>query len=600
MGQLVLEHRGMDPTRTLVDLFETSCRKHADLPAFGVKRGRSFEYCSYAEVSASVDRVRQLLAKLGVGAGDRVAVIADNRREWAELCYAAAGRAAVLVPMYTAQKPSEWEFILRDSGAKVVFVAGARIASKVAACRERLPELVELIDLDASDDAGFSARVAAVSGDLVSSVHPVPEAPAAYIYTSGTTGNPKGVELSHRGIVANAIAIAQLFPIGPGDRSLSFLPWAHALGSTGDLHTLFRIGVTIGVNDDVSNLLSNLTLVRPTVLIAVPRIFNRIHDGVRKQMAARPGWVRTLFERGLAAGRARGQGQALSLLERATLELADRLIFAKIRQKFGGELRFAISGSAALSREVAQFIDALGIEVHEGYGLTECSPVVSVNCPAFRRFGSVGRPLPGVTITIERAENPRGESGEILVSGPSVMLGYHQLPEETRCAIDEQGRLHTGDLGRLDEDGYLLITGRLKEQYKLENGKYVVPSLLEEHLRTSPLIANCLMFGEEKPHNVLLVVPERSVFAERAMTEGWSLSDVATNLEVRKQLRVEVARLSKEFHSYERPRRLAVIAEDFSIDNGLLTPSLKVKRRAVFERYARELAELYESDGSEK
>jgi long-chain acyl-CoA synthetase len=587
----------MPETRTLVDLLETTCDRHELRPALGRRLDTVFSWTSYGELRQSVGQVRRLLTILGIGPSDRIAIIADNCLEWVKVCYAAAGCRAVFVPMYTAQTPAEWAFILNDCGARICLCGTQKIREQVLSHKSNLHVLENVVCIeDSPDDEGrLSARLARCPSEPLAPAIPDADQTAAIIYTSGTTGKPKGVVLSHRNITSNAACGASLFEIGPSDRSLSVLPWAHAFGQTVDLHLLLSVGVAVAINDDVSNLLSNLRLCRPTVLVAVPRVFNRIYDNVRKQMRRRPKPIRLLFDAGLRAATRHARGEPLSLSERASYALADRLLFRRIRERFGGSLRFAICGSAALSREVAEFVNALGIGLYEGYGLTEASPVVSVNTPGARRFGTVGLPLPGVTVTIDRTVTGDSRHGEILVRGPNVMQGYYGLPVDTAEVLTPDGFLRTGDMGHLDEGGYLVISGRIKEQYKLENGRYVVPTPIEEALRVSPLITNCILYGADRPYNVVLVVPDQDGFRQRFDFEGTEPFDTVGDPRIQRYLLQEVRALSREFRGFERPKRVAVCDQDFTVENGLLTPSLKPKRDAIVRRFQSRLDALYAS-----
>jgi long-chain acyl-CoA synthetase len=595
----------MADTHSLADLLELTCERHEPRHALGRKVGSGFEWTTYGELRRDVAQARQLLKKLGVGPQDRVAIIADNCVEWVKLCYATAGCRAVFVPMYTAQSLAEWMYILNDSGAKLCFCGTPSIYRQISSQRHELGALEHLLCLQ--EGTGDCSALALRLADCTATPTP-PELPggketAAIIYTSGTTGLAKGVMLSHENITSNAIAGSSLFPIGPEDRSLSLLPWAHAFGQTVDLHLLLRLGVAVAINDDVTNLLSNLVLCRPTILVAVPRVFHRIHDNVRKQMRRRNKPIRVLFDGGIQAAARRTRGESLSLADKALLGLAERLLFARIRARFGGCLRFAICGSAALGREVAEFINALGIELYEGYGLTEASPVVSVNTPSLRRFGTVGPPLPGVTVTIDRAVTRDPKQGEILVSGPNVMQGYYLRPNETTEVLTPEGALRTGDMGYLDDAGYLVISGRIKEQYKLENGKYVVPAPIEARLRSSPLIAHCVVYGADKPYNVVLVVPNRDGLAQRLEAEGgtdtWGAESPRRwhDPRIPQWILQEVRALGREFRGFERPKRVAICEHDFTVENGLLTPSLKPKRNEIIRRYQSELDALYRNGG---
>lgn len=585
----------MSEFSSLVELFEVSTRDHADRSLFGTRRDGTWEWITYADFKALVDQFRGGLISLGVERGDAVAIISNNRVEWAVAAYASYSLGACYVPMYEAQTAPDWEYILRDCEAKVVICSTDEIYAEIKSMIDRLPELRHAVGLDApvSDDHSYTALLGAGQRIEAPPIRPTGDDLMGLVYTSGTTGKPKGVKLSHSNIVSNVLAIRSLFPFSAQDRSLSFLPWAHSFGQTCDLHGLMAQGASIAINDEIPNLVGNLAEVRPTILIAVPRIFNRIYDGVVKQMAERGGRVEALFHRGIAVATKKNAGEPIGLRERIVLALADRLIFSKVRAKFGGRLEYAISGSAALNRDVARFIDGLGIEVYEGYGLSETSPIVTANYPGHRKIGSVGPTIPGVSVIIDDAATADPAGGEIVVYGPNVMQGYHNRDEENAKVIMDDGGFRTGDIGRVDEDGFLYITGRIKEQYKLENGKYVVPSPLEEELKLSPYIANIMIYGMNRPFNVALVVPDPAALESWATENHISLGDVSTDARVKELLREELTKHSKSFKRYELPRDIAVVAEEFTTDNGMLTPTLKLKRRVVLERYGDRLDALY-------
>lgn len=583
---------------TLVELLRNSLDDFGEKEVFGEKQeDGSWKWLTYRDFGELVADARAGLAELGVMAGDRVAIVSNNRIEWAVFAFATFGLGAAYVPMYEAQHVEEWKFILADCGAKIVIGSTLPIYESLAKAQAELPELAAVIGLSLSvEDPHSYAGLLKIGRQATRPVAEVGSGDlAALIYTSGTTGNPKGVRLTHRNICSNVEAASQRFEFTTSDTSVAFLPWAHAFGQTAELYTLMAFGATMAINDEIPNLVSNLPVIRPTVLVAVPRIFNRIYDGVNKQMSDKPHVLRKLFHAGITAATKRGRNQPLSLGEKAALGLADRLIFTKIRQKFGGRLRFVVSGSAALSPKVAEFIDALGIEVFEGYGLTETSPVVSANYPGNRKIGSIGKPFPGVTVRIDRTAAADDKSGEIIVSGPNVMQGYHNRPEENEQIFCEDGALRTGDMGYVDEEGYLYITGRIKEQYKLENGKYVVPSPLEEQLKLSPFLLNVMLHGDNRPYNVALVVLDVTSLKDKADKEGWELGQVETNPKVRGLIASELEAQAIGFKSYERPKQFVLTLKDFTVENGQLTPSLKIKRRAILAEYGPRLDALYEA-----
>ncbi len=579
---------------SLVSLWEASCRKYRDRDHLGTKSGGSWAWITYGEFKDVVDACRGGLATLGVERGQRVAMIADNGVEWATTAYATYSLGAVFVPMYTAQQPDEWVFIINDSNAKVVVVANETIYRQLLERKDQMAELERVIcvALPANHDDGYQKLLASGRQEPKEVVHPAPDDIAGFIYTSGTTGVPKGVMLTHANICSNTDACREVFPLHK-ERSLAFLPWAHALGQTGELHFFTQEGHAIAINDDVTRLVTNLAEVRPSLLVAVPRIFNRIYDGVNKQMASKPKPIKLLFKKGLELAERRNDGEALRGLDALTLAAAEKLIFSKIRAKFGGRLKLVISGSAALNPEVARFVDALGIMVYEGYGLTETAPVVSVNYPGARKIGSIGKPLPGVRVEVDQSKSDNPGEGELIVYGPNVMRGYHNRPDETAAVFTDDGGFRTGDLGKKDSDGYLYITGRIKELYKLENGKYVAPAALEEQIKLSPFIANVMLYGANKPHNVALVVPDQAALADWSQDSGTPLGDLTKNLQVSQLIMSEIDKYTSGFKSYERPRKLALVPEDFTTENGMLTPSMKVKRGEVVSKYGTLLEGLY-------
>ncbi len=580
----------------LVSSLETSVRVHGARPLFGVRQTDGWHWTTYADFARTVDAFRAALAGRGVGPGDRIAIISRNRVEWAVGAYAAFGLGAAVVPMYEAQHPADWRHILADSGAKVCLVADAPLAARVRDLG--VPNVEMIIPFDAAPDEplAFARLVADGARAPRPAEAPEPSAIAELIYTSGTTGVPKGVLLTHANIVSNVTAALEVVPLHHETRTLSFLPWAHVFGGD-ELHGVIQIGASTAICDAIDHLGEQLMEVRPTALFAVPRVWNKIYQDVHARIDRSSRLLRAVFEAGRrASGKAR-RHEHLTAAERVELRVAKRLVFAKVRARFGGRLVYAVSAAATLSPEVAEFIDDLGIIVLEAYGLTESSACATMNPPSDRRFGSVGRAIPGVRIGIDRSAPGSGPgTGEIVIYGHGVMAGYHALPEETAKVLTADGGLRTGDLGRVDDDGYLYVTGRLKDLYKLENGKYVAPAPLEEQLGLSSLIAQSFVFGADRAHNVALIVPSAAALRERAQREGiesTSLEALVSLPAVRALYAREIADLSAEFKGYERIRAFALLTEEFTTDNGLLTPTLKVKRRAVAERYRARLEALY-------
>ena len=593
----------------LVEIYQHSLRSFADRPLFGTKRRGTWSWMTYAEFGEQTDRVRGGLAERGVIVGDRVAIIANNRPEWAVAAYATYGLGAAFVPMYESQQTEDWKYILDDCGAKVLFVANDAIAGRIASIRGDLPNLATVVVIDGhgGDDPGTSSYEDLAQAKPAPLAKIRPEDTAGFIYTSGTTGEPKGVILSHRNLASNVSAIHDFFPISPQDRSLSFLPWAHSFGQTCELHGLFSMGASIGIAEAVDKIVANLAEVQPTLLFSVPRIFNRIYDGLHKRMNEQGGVKRKLFE--TAVGNAEHRKRLSERRRRSGWAdfkhgIFDKLVFSKVRDRFGGRLKYAFSGGAALSREVAEFIDNLGIMVYEGYGLTETSPIATANSPSGRKIGSVGKPIPGVRIEIDRAATDDPQHGEILIYGHNVMQGYHELPDENDKVLLEAKTeggdrgFRSGDMGYLDGDGFLYITGRIKEQYKLLNGKYVVPTPLEEQIKLSPFIANVMVHGMNMVHNVAIVVPDFEMLTPWAKKHGieGSPEKLIAKREIRELLQKEVDEQSKGFRQYEKVKSIVLVAEDFTPENGMLTPSMKLKRREVMAKHGDAVKNLYDTE----
>jgi long-chain acyl-CoA synthetase len=578
--------------QTLVDIYLDSLKTFPDNPLFGTKRGGQWQWMTYLEFGRQTDGFRAALVELGVKAGDRVAIISNNRPEWAIAAYACFGLGAAFVPMYEAQLPKDWEFIVKDSDAKVLIVATDAIAEKTKAFLETLPSLQHIVSM--APETKPSGKVHSFASlcetkARVATITPDTKDTAGFIYTSGTTGNPKGVILSHGNIASNVSAIHECFPMSSMDRSLSFLPWAHSFGQTVELHGLFSMGASLAIAESVDKILDNLAETKPTLLFSVPRIFNKLYAAVQKQISTKPGVIQSMVKSSLTTRGKQRKGEEVSLGEGLVLALTDKVVFSKVRARFGGELKYAFSGGAAISTDVAEFIDSLGITVYEGYGLTETSPIATANWPNNRKIGSVGKPIPGVKVTIS-------EEGELVVYGPNVMQGYHNRKAENDAVLLPDGGFKTGDMGRVDDEGFIFITGRLKEQYKLENGKYVVPTPLEEQLKLSPYILNAMVHGDNKPYNVALVVANVAAVKEWGKDNGVSDSDpekLLANSKVRALFKEQLEKYGEKFKGFEGVKDFALIAEDFTTENGLLTPSLKVKRRNVFERYEPVIEALY-------
>ncbi len=588
--------------KNLVDMANRSVARFADRKRFATKIDGEWSWITYRQLGDQIDAFRGGLAQLGVGKGDAVAVISNNCVAWAVGAYATYGREARYVPMYEKQNAEDWQFILADSGAKLVLVANAGIADKVREFSGDIGTLERIIVLDGDGEDSFSAVMALGQDNPVQPGDPDPSDLAGLIYTSGTTGKPKGVQLSHGNFISNVNAVQALFPMRDDEVSLSFLPWAHSFGQTCELHLLFSFGAASALNSDVTVLVQELGEVQPTVLYSVPRVFNKVYDAIHKKVAADGGVKEKLFHAAIANAKKKnalavdGQSSLGVDLKHAVL---DKVVLSKVRARLGGRLEFAFSGGAAISTEVMNFLDAVGIVVFEGYGLSETSPIACMNYPDHRRVGSVGKAIPGVEIFIDTdaVNQTMGEQGEILIKGPNVMQGYHGLADKTAEVMRDDGAFRTGDLGRMDGDGFVFITGRIKEQYKLENGKYVVPGPLEDQLQLSGFIAQAFVYGDNRLFNVALVVPDFEALKGWCADNGVSgTPDELCRMDpVRDLIEIELGKQCQSvFKGFERIKRFALIEEEFSVDNDLLTPKMSVKRLNVIARYGDLLHGLYD------
>ncbi|MCP4691423.1 MAG: long-chain fatty acid--CoA ligase [Desulfobacterales bacterium] len=595
------ENMELGGPENLVDLFETAATKFADNKLFGTKNEdrTGYDWITYRETAEWVDQLRGGLAAIGVKKGDGVGVIANNRVEWAVAAYAAYGLGARYIPMYEAELPRIMKYIIADAGVKVLFVSRPDILAKVEDFPDDIPGLEKIYLIEGSGENTLAELTRLGREKPVPSIKPDREDIAGLIYTSGTTGNPKGVLLSHYNLASNAQATTMNLPdmISAGDRTLSFLPWAHSFGQTAELHMLINFGGQTGFAESPLTIVDDLALVRPTLLIAVPRVFNKVFTGLRDKLEKQGGLAKFLFDMGLnAAEERRAAGGDAGLINRLKLGLVDKLVYSKVREKFGGRLKMALSSSAALNPKIAEFFADIGIPVCEAWGMTELSPAHTVNVPETNRPGSVGRPIPGCSVKIDAGVTlDDSDEGEVIAYGPNVMVGYHNLPEATREVLLDDGGLRTGDLGRLDEDGFLYITGRIKEQYKLENGKYVFPVDIEEAIKLSMFIDSAMVDGANKPFNIVVVAPDWLVAMPWAKERGLpeDPETLVNEPEFIALMEEEIKNACKDMAGYETPKKMLLLSEPFSPENGILTPTLKLKRREVHKAHGDKIKALY-------
>lgn len=585
----------------LVELFENGVGKYKKNKLFGTKNRTKtgYDWVTYEEVAKRVGKLRGGLAQIGVGKGDGVGIIANNRVEWAVAAYATYGRVARFIPMYEAELTRIMKYIITDSAVKVLLVSKPEIFEKVKDFPKEIETLEKIYLIEGKGEGTLAELEALGERHPVESLHPDGSDIAGLVYTSGTTGNPKGVLLSHLNLASNTIAAYNCNPedLMPHDRTLSFLPWAHSFGQTAELHLLVHSGGSTGFAESPLTIVDDLALVKPTNLVAVPRIFNKVYDSLHQKMKEQGGLAKTLFDMGLGSAKVKresnGGGGFINDLK---LKIADKIVFNKIRDKFGGRLKMALSSSAALNVEVANFFHDIGIELYEAWGMTELSPAHTVNTPKYNRPGSVGKPILGCSVKIDKTlTGENSKDGEIIAYGPNVMVGYHNLPDKTAEVIREDGGMASGDRGWVDEDGFLYITGRIKEQYKLENGKYVFPVALEESIKLSSSIENCMVEGANKRYNVALVVPDFAALVGWAEENGLpsNPSDLVKEKKLEEHILDEIKKTCSEFAGYEVPKKVILISEPFTPENGILTQTLKLKRREVMKRYGDDMDKLY-------
>ncbi len=607
----------MSDVYLLTKHFYDSAAKYSSKAALMEKKNGIYRSVTYQEMKERVEQVAAYLIQHGLGAQDRVALLSENRPEWpiADMAIIAAG--GVNVPIYPTLTGHQILYMLNDSGTRVIFLSKAAQLNKIAAIHHDCPTLKRVVILDPPETLPELRNIEVVSFQQVLTegealladgasgireelekrlIHAHESHMVSIVYTSGTTGEPKGVMLTHRNFASNARSAVKALGFDASQTSLSFLPLSHVLERVVN-YALQYCGATIAYAESIDTIAQNLQEVKPSAFVAVPRVFEKIYNRIIQNVENEKPLKKKIFYWGLGIGKQAAvytsQGQPIPSSLAWKHKLADKLVFAKVRARTGDNLKFAVSGGAPLMRELAEFFFAVGINIYEGYGLTETSPVICCNRPGGVKFGYVGQVIEDVEVKI-------APDGEILARGPNIMLGYFNKPEATREVLDEDGWFHTGDIGELDADGYLKITDRKKEIIVMSNGKNVAPQPIENTLKTSPYIEQAVMLGNNQKYMAALIHPSLDLLDQYARNHNikvGSRKELLTHPEIHSFLDKEIHRMMADFARYEQVKKFILIAEELTQDNGFLTPTLKYKRRLINEHFKHEIAELFADSG---
>lgn len=597
----------MKVAATIPAMFLDVCARYegqTNKVVYGRKVHGAWSTISHDQLREEVECFAMGLMHRGFTQGQRLGIVSENRVEWAIADFAITAMGAVDVPIFPTLTPAQESYIFNDCEASCVIVSNALQLSKIQKVWDEIPTLRLVVVMN--DDVQPSERVVRFS-DIVREGREVmpaqerrstfatmaaavqPEDLLTLIYTSGTTGNPKGVMLTHRNLMSNIAGSLEVIDITENDVFLSYLPMCHSYERMTGYYFAFCVGASTYIAESIETVAENMREVRPTVMTSVPRLFERIKMRVEGNVAKESPLRQRIFAWAISVGRARATGSTSMLLSIQNA-LADRLVFSKIRERTGGRLRFFASGGAALSVEVGTFFDAIGLIILEGYGLTETSPVLTFNREGEQELGTVGTPIPNVEIRI-------AADGEIMAKGPNIMKGYWNDEEATRESLTPDGWLHTGDIGMFNDRGHLVITDRKKHILVSSGGKNIAPQPIESMLTASPLIDQALLIGDQREFCTALLVPEREACEAWAKQHGHtygSWESLVASEELYRAIQSDVQQLQRDLSKFERVRRFRLIPTPFSVDNGLLTPTLKVKRKAVVHQYADLIETMYE------
>jgi long-chain acyl-CoA synthetase len=593
--------------KTIPEMFTQVCDRYigrTDQFPYTERVSGEWKSITHDELRNGVELLAAGLHDLGIRKGDRVGIISENRTEWFIADFAMTGLGIIDVPVFPTLTPKQLQYIYHDCDAVCVVVSNQLQLNKLRQVWDDLPMLRHIItmnEIECDDERVISMKAVMQKAEstttaqhrrdlYVSTAAQIkPDDLLTLIYTSGTTGNPKGVMLTHNNLVSNVLSSQTVITLYDTDSLVSYLPLCHIFERMAGFYLAFSVGGSLTIAESIDTVAELMRQVRPTMMTSVPRLFERIRLRILSTVEKDKPIKQKIFRWAYSVGEAviDGKGGPLVGLQHA---LADKLVFSKIRDRFGGRLRFFVSGGAALNPEIGRFFQVFGIKIVEGYGLTESSPVISVHRLEDIALGTVGTPIPGVEVTI-------AEDGEILARGPNIMRGYWRNEEETAKTIDSEGWLHTGDIGEFNSRGHLRITDRKKHLLVSSGGKNIAPQPIEALIAQCPFVDQVMLVGDAREYCTALLVLDKEAakaWAEKNAVQPTPWEELVGNPTLRSAVEKEINKLQRDLSKYERVRRFAIIPEPFSVENGMLTPTLKVKRKAVLERYSELVDSLYE------
>jgi long-chain acyl-CoA synthetase len=593
---------------TLVKMVDNRADRYGDRTVLERKVNGTWESISWDYLARTYREVGRGLLCLGLEGGDRVAILSENRPEWAFADLGTLSMDGVVVPLYWTLTPAQLEYILRDCAAKAIFVSNVEYLDKIQKIRSALPDLKTIICFDPFPQDRFHEGVMTFDELITRGCEADPEMweamgrsiaegsgddLATIIYTSGTTGEPKGVMLTHDNFLSNIRSVLKVIEIKESDVCLSFLPLSHVFERVAYYLFLF-VGGRIAYAESIDHLMANMAEVQPTILISVPRIYEKAYGRILDRVRESSSVKRLIFYSSLNVGRKVSvrllAGEQLGGWLRFRRRIADQLVFSKLRQNFGGRIRLMISGGAPLSKQIGEFFYAAGLLILEGYGLTETSPIISANQVEKVRFGTVGLVVPDVEVRI-------AEDGEIQVRGPNVMKGYYNLPQDTAEAIDGEGWFSTGDIGHIDQDDFLVITDRKKAMIVTAGGKNIAPGGIENALSTDKFINQAFTYGDRRKYITALITLDWERienYAREHKIEFSSHADLCKNEAINELIRKRVDSALKDFSPFEQVKKFKILEKEFSQEEGEVTPTLKLKRKEITSRYFKDLEALYD------